>query len=53
MLAVAQGRTNAKIGAELFMSVATVKAHVSRVLTKLALGNRTQRALLAHGAGLA
>ncbi len=53
VLAIAQGRTNAEIGAELFMSVATVKAHVSRILTKLALGNRTQLALLAHDAGLA
>ena len=34
------------------MSVATVKAHVSRVLTKLELNNRVQIALLAHDAGL-
>jgi DNA-binding NarL/FixJ family response regulator len=34
------------------MSVATVKAHVSSVLSKLALDNRTQVALLAHDAGL-
>ncbi|MEU9888791.1 response regulator transcription factor [Sphaerisporangium sp. NPDC051011] len=53
VLAVAQGATNAEIAAELFMSVATVKAHVSSVLTKLGLGNRTQIALLAHDAGLA
>jgi DNA-binding NarL/FixJ family response regulator len=52
LLAVAQGKTNAEIAAELFMSVATVKAHVSRILTKLALSNRTQIALLAHDAGL-
>ncbi|WP_344860853.1 response regulator transcription factor [Amycolatopsis ultiminotia] len=51
-LAVARGRTNAEIAAELLMSVATVKAHVSHVLTKLGLGNRTQIALLAHDAGL-
>ena len=49
--AIAQGRSNAEIGAELFMSVATVKAHVSSVLTKLDLNNRTQIALLAHDAG--
>ena len=36
---------------ELFMSVATVKAHVSRVLEKLELNNRVQIALLAHDAG--
>ncbi|MEV6600902.1 response regulator transcription factor [Actinoplanes sp. NPDC051346] len=52
-LAVGQGRTNAEISAELFMSVATVKAHVSRLLTKLDLDNRVQIALLVHDAGLA
>ncbi|WP_328470117.1 response regulator transcription factor [Actinoplanes sp. NBC_00393] len=52
-LAVAQGKSNAEISADLFMSVATVKAHVSRVLTKLGLNNRVQVALLVHDAGLA
>ncbi|MFI1990239.1 response regulator [Actinoplanes sp. NPDC020271] len=52
-LAVAQGKSNAEIGADLFMSVATVKAHVSRLLTKLDLNNRVQIALLVHDAGLA
>ena len=33
------------------MSVATVKAHVSRLLTKLEVDNRVQIALLAHDAG--
>lgn len=51
-VAVGQGKSNAEIGGELFMSVATVKAHVSRVLTKLELNNRVQVALLAHDAGL-
>ena len=51
--AVARGRSNAQISNELFMSVATVKAHVSSILTKLDLNNRTQIALLAHDAGLA
>ncbi|MFC0532748.1 response regulator transcription factor [Phytohabitans kaempferiae] len=51
-VAVGRGRSNAEISAELFMSVATVKAHVSRVLTKLELNNRVQVALLAHDAGL-
>ncbi|MFF4234396.1 response regulator [Actinomadura geliboluensis] len=51
-LEVARGRSNADIAAELFMSVATVKAHVSSVLTKLDLDNRTQIALLVHDAGL-
>jgi DNA-binding NarL/FixJ family response regulator len=53
-VAVAVGRelANAEISTELFMSVATVKAHVSRVLAKLDLGNRVQVALLVHDAGL-
>jgi DNA-binding NarL/FixJ family response regulator len=49
-VAIAQGKSNAEIGAELFMSVATVKAHVSRLLAKLELNNRVQIALLAHDA---
>ena len=50
-VAIGLGKTNAEIGRELFMSVATVKAHVSRVLDKLELNNRVQIALLAHDAG--
>lgn len=50
--AVASGHTNAQIAADLHMSVATVKAHVSHILDKLDLQNRTQIALLAHDAGL-
>ncbi|MFE0461632.1 response regulator [Kitasatospora sp. NPDC058965] len=49
---VGRGLANAQIAAELFMSVATVKAHVSRILAKLGLTNRVQIALLAHDAGL-
>ena len=52
-LALGQGKSNAEISAELFMSVATVKAHVSRLLTKLELNNRVQVALLVHDAGWA
>ncbi|MFG1839603.1 response regulator [Micromonospora sp. NPDC049175] len=48
VLAIAQGRSNAEIAGELLMSVTTVKAHVSHILTKLDLDNRTQIALLAH-----
>jgi DNA-binding NarL/FixJ family response regulator len=51
-VALGQGRTNVEIGQELFLSVATVKAHVSHMLTKLDLNNRTQIALLAHDAEL-
>ena len=52
-ITVGLGRSNAEISGELFMSVPTVKQHVSRILTKLDLNNRTQIALLAHDAGLA
>jgi DNA-binding NarL/FixJ family response regulator len=51
-VAVGRGKSNAEIGAELFMSVATVKAHMTRMLTKLELNNRVQVALLAQDAGL-
>ncbi|MFJ8704357.1 response regulator transcription factor [Streptomyces ardesiacus] len=51
-VAVGRGLANAEIAAHLFMSVATVKAHVSRVLAKLGLNNRVQIALLTYDAGL-
>jgi len=51
--AVAAGRSNAEIAAALLMSVPTVKAHITHILTKAGLANRTQIALLAHDAGLA
>jgi DNA-binding NarL/FixJ family response regulator len=50
--AVGEGKSNADIGRELYMSVATVKAHVSRILTKLNLNNRVQVALLVYDATL-
>jgi DNA-binding NarL/FixJ family response regulator len=50
-VAIGLGKTNAEIGRELYMGVATVKAHVSRVLEKLVLNNRVQIALLVHDAG--
>lgn len=51
-VALGKGQSNAEISAELFMSVATVKAYVSRLLTRLELNNRVQVALLVHDAGL-
>lgn len=51
-VALGRGKSNAEIGRELFMSVATVKAYVSRLLTKLDLNNRVQVALLVHDADL-
>jgi DNA-binding NarL/FixJ family response regulator len=50
-VAIGQGKSNLEISRELYMSIATVKAHVSRVLEKLKLNNRVQIALLAHDAG--
>jgi len=47
-LAVADGRTNAEISASLYMSVATVKSYVSRILAKLDCANRVQVAILVH-----
>ena len=44
--AIGRGASNADIGRELYLSVATVKSHVSSVLLKLGLENRTQVALL-------
>ncbi len=52
LVAVGQGLSNADIGRELFLSEATVKTHVSRVLLKLGCANRVQAAILAHDAGL-
>ena len=51
-LAVGRGMTNAEIGASLYLSVPTVKAHIGRILTKLGADNRTQVAILVHDASL-
>ncbi|MFB8201052.1 response regulator [Kitasatospora purpeofusca] len=48
---LAVGRSNAEIAAALGMRESTVKAHVSRILTGLGVGNRVQAALLARDAG--
>jgi DNA-binding NarL/FixJ family response regulator len=48
--AVGRGLSNADISAELHLSVATVKAHVSRLLEKLGADNRVQIALLIRDA---
>jgi DNA-binding NarL/FixJ family response regulator len=49
-LAVASGAANAEIAGGLFMSEATVKAHVSRLFTKLDVTNRVQIAIVVHDA---
>ncbi|MBC9956022.1 response regulator transcription factor [Yimella sp. cx-51] len=45
---LSRGLSNADIAADLFMSVPTVKAHVSRILGKLGVDNRVQAAILIH-----
>lgn len=52
LVLVAQGLSNATISNQLWISEATVKTHVSRVLTKLGCENRVQAALIAHRLGL-
>ncbi|MDX1871298.1 response regulator transcription factor [Mycolicibacterium sp. 120266] len=52
MTLVAEGLTNAEIGARLFMSPATARTHVSRILTKLGARDRTQLVVLAYESGL-
>ena len=51
-LAVGRGLSNAEIAGELYLSVPTVKAHVSRLFEKLAVANRVQIAIVVHDAGL-
>jgi DNA-binding NarL/FixJ family response regulator len=49
---VARGHANAEIGEELFLSEATVKTYVSRLLTKLGARDRVQLAVVAYETGL-
>jgi DNA-binding NarL/FixJ family response regulator len=50
--ALGQGLSNAELAGTLYLSTATVKAYVSRLLTKLGVENRVQVALLVHDAEL-
>jgi DNA-binding NarL/FixJ family response regulator len=49
-MAIGSGASNAQVGASLFLSEATVKAHVSHLFSKLNVANRVQIAIVVHDA---
>lgn len=51
LAAVARGRTNTEIAAELHISLSTVKTHLANLLMKIAVRNRVELAIWAHETG--
>jgi DNA-binding NarL/FixJ family response regulator len=52
-IAISLGKSNAEISSDLYISLATVKTHVTHLFTKLNVSNRVQIAILVHEARLA
>lgn len=48
LILIGEGKTNQEIADELFIGIKTVKTHVSNVLSKLGVDDRTQAAIYAH-----